>query len=88
MWALSKENILSRTKTEIEFIYNLLHEELPSLEKKCLEEGIAFRALGNLHLLPEDIQKLLLSVEKNTQNEKNLSFLLMLGYSGQDEIIR
>ncbi len=67
MWALSKENIISRDKGEIEFIYNLLREELPSLEKKCLEKEIAFHALGNLDLLPEDIQKILLSVEKNTQ---------------------
>ncbi|MBP9812222.1 di-trans,poly-cis-decaprenylcistransferase, partial [Candidatus Gracilibacteria bacterium] len=88
MWALSKENIFSRSASEIEYIYDLLRTELPHLEEKCIQKGIRFRALGNTHLLPKDIQDILISVEKNTNMAENMTFLLMLAYSGQDEIIR
>lgn len=88
MWALSKENIVSRSKTEIEYIYTLLRNELPKLCAKCEEQWVTFHAVGNLELLPVDIQGLLSSVEEKTASGKNLTFLLMLAYSGQDEIIR
>ncbi len=88
MWALSKENIFSRSASEIEYIYDLLRTELPHLEEKCIQKGIRFRALGNIQLLPKDIQNILISVEKNTNMGENMTFLLMLAYSGQDEIIR
>ena len=45
-------------------------------------------SIRNIQLLPKDIQNILISVEKNTNMGENMTFLLMLAYSGQDEIIR
>lgn len=87
MWALSKENILERPPLEIEWLYILLRRKLPWLVEKLIWESIRFETVGNIAMLPEDIQESFLTAKERTQPGTSMTFILAIGYSGQDEII-
>jgi undecaprenyl diphosphate synthase len=88
MWALSKENIQQRSSEEIAFIYSLLREKLPELTKIFLQKGIVLRTVWDMSLLPEDIQLQLKAASEQTKAWTNMTYILAVAYSGQDEIIR
>jgi undecaprenyl diphosphate synthase len=88
MWALSRENIAERSKAEIEGIYTIIRKQFPELIRKLREKGVIFETVWDLWLLPEDIRAILLQAMDDTKNGKNMTFVLAIWYSGQDEIIR
>lgn len=88
MWALSRENILERSEFEIHAIFSLIRHKMPRLVAKFKENDIRFDTVGDLSLLPEDIQKAVQNAKDETQWGTKMTFILALAYSGQDEIIR
>lgn len=45
MWALSKENILERDRSEITSIFELLEQKVPKLIPKLIEQSIRFEVV-------------------------------------------
>ena len=88
-WALSRENILSRSETELSVIYALLREKFPKMIENFRKNNIAFEVVGDLWLLPPDIRTIITdAVEKTLCEEAKMTVIFALGYSGQDEIVR
>lgn len=90
MWCLAKKNIEEREEQELADIYDiLLSEVLPSLRKICSEKNIRFRVVGNKALLPKSVQEELSKLEQESDKDNpSMTFVLVIGYGGQDEIVR
>ena len=55
LYVLSVENIKSRPRNELEYLFKIFRQEFKDLERDKIERyGIKIRFLGNLDLLPED----------------------------------
>ena len=88
MWALSKENIIERDKWEISAIYDLIEKKVPRLVEKLIKNSIRFEIVWDLWLLPPYIRSILLDAIEQTETWSQMTFVLAIGYSGQDEIVR
>jgi undecaprenyl diphosphate synthase len=88
MWALSKENILERDKLEIDTIFGLFEEKIPKLIPKLQNAGIRLEIIGDLWLVPASIRTLLLDAMEATKTWTQMTFVLAIAYSWQDEIVR
>jgi undecaprenyl diphosphate synthase len=87
-WALSKENILERSKEELEAIYAIFRSSFSRLLTLALEKNIKLESVGDLWLVPPDIRTNLLDAIEKTKNGTKMTIILAIAYSGQDEIIR
>ncbi len=88
MWALSKENITERSEFELTAIFGLIRYKIPRVLPSLIASSIRFEAIGDLSLLPDDIQTILADAKEATAAGTKMTFSLVLGYSGQDEIVR
>ena len=88
MWALSKENIIERSEFELTSIFGLIRHKIPQVLPTLTQASIRFETIGDLSLLPDDIQKILIDAKEATVGGTQMTFALVLGYSGQDEIVR
>ncbi|MDD2399281.1 MAG: polyprenyl diphosphate synthase [Sulfurovum sp.] len=84
-YAFSTEN-WKRPKIEIDFLMKMLDrylmEELPSYQ----EQGVAFRAIGDLNAFSKSLQQRILDTQEQTKNNTNLMQILALNYGGRAEI--
>ena len=87
LYALSTEN-LKRPKEELEGLFNLLRANFKELSEKLHKRGIRFRTIGNITLLPEDIQTILTDSERSTAEYRNGLVQFALCYGARDEIVR
>ena len=87
-WVLSSENLLKRSKDEIDNMMNLAREFSTKYKKKCMEENIKYRHIGRKDRLPEDIIKDITEVEETSKDNTGLNFSLIIDYGGRDEIVR
>jgi undecaprenyl diphosphate synthase len=88
VWALSRENIIERSEFEIQTIYALIRHKIPSLINRFIADNIRLEIVWDIELLPIDIQDILHDAKVRTKNWSRITFILALGYSGQNEIIR
>ncbi|MDP5039066.1 MAG: polyprenyl diphosphate synthase, partial [Candidatus Gracilibacteria bacterium] len=86
-WALSTENIKSRSDDELKYLFGLL-DKMPSFLKEMLDFGVKFETIGDLDLLPEKTKNILLKLKFDSKNNSNFTFILAVGYGGRNEIIR
>lgn len=87
VYALSTEN-LKRPKKELDGLYGLIRKHLVDAMKKICSRGVRFRALGDLSLLPEDIQELLRGAEKDSERYEGKGVNIALAYGSRAEIVR
>lgn len=87
-WALSTENLTGRSKAELNNLFSLMRYFLKNKLKEFKKKEIKFKAIGNLAKLPEDLQKEILKITKDTEGNKKMTVILGLNYGGRDEIIR
>lgn len=87
-WALAKKNIENRNKEELEYLYRLFEESIRNFLPRLLEKGIKLEWVGNPTILPSYIIELLDDAREKTKNGVKMTFILAIGYGGQDEIIR
>ncbi len=87
LYAFSLEN-WQRPEEEVFSLMDLLKKYLIYEIKELLEEGIGFRAIGDLERLPADVQVLLRKSEEMTAGSPGLVVVLALSYGGRNEIIR
>lgn len=87
LYALSTEN-LKRPQEELDGLFGLFREYFDISHPRAEGYEARFRALGELTLLPVDIQKILKSAEEKTANCKERSLNVAVCYGGRREIVR
>jgi len=85
LYAFSEEN-WKRPGYEIEALMMLLKRYLKSELQEMLENGIRFNTIGNIHRLPQDVQKLLRETKERTSKNSDMVLTLALSYGGRQEI--
>lgn len=87
LYCLSSENIKNRPKMELNYLYKIFEE---TFQRKNQENtnGIKFKFIGDLNLIPNKLKKLSEELEEKTKNEKQLTVNLAIGYGGRQEIIK
>ena len=88
LYALSAEN-LSRPQNEIDRLYEIISQKLSELlnEPKIDQYRVHVKGIGNLSLLPQEIQEKIHEIEQKTKDYDGLFFNLALAYGGRYEIL-
>ncbi|KAH8245384.1 hypothetical protein KR032_009551 [Drosophila birchii] len=87
-FAFSIENF-KRSSEEVDGLFNLAREKFARLlqETARLEEhGIRIRVIGNIELLPPDLQKLVATAMLSTERNDKLFLNVAFAYTSRDEI--
>ncbi|MHA2620318.1 MAG: polyprenyl diphosphate synthase [bacterium JZ-2024 1] len=87
LFAFSTDN-WSRPRSEVEALFLLLKDYLRKERRTLTDNGIAFRAIGNLSELPEDVLALIADTERDTRHLNRMHLVLALNYSGQWDILQ
>jgi len=87
-WALSTENLIGRSKEELNNLFDLIRFFLKSKLKEFKKKQVRFKTIGDLTALPEDLQKEIFKITKDTEENEKMTIILGLNYGGRDEIIR
>lgn len=85
-WVLSTENLEKRI--EVDRLFNLMRSFLKNKINELKKRGVKLLIIGNLKKLPQDIQDLISTNIKETQNNKKMTVVFAINYGGRDEIIR
>lgn len=86
VYALSTEN-LNRPKEELEGLFNLIRNHFQEYMRRVCARGVRLRAVGNVALLPEDVQKILRDSEAETAKYEGKGINIALAYGSRDEIV-
>ena len=87
VYALSTEN-LNRPQEELEGLYQLIRTKFKDLVRRICEKGIRLRVIGDLSLLPPDVQKILRESEAQTAAYAGKGVNVALAYGARSEIVR
>ena len=87
LYALSTEN-LKRPKEEIEGLFNLIRKHFESYMKRVIARGVRLRVIGDISLMPQDVQKILLDCEKESEQFEGKAINMALCYGSRAEIVR
>lgn len=90
VYAFSIENF-KRSKEEVENLMQMIREKLKELmeEKEKLDKyGVCVRVLGDISLLPSDIQKTIADVVLYSRHNNSLFINVCLAYTSQEEMCR
>lgn len=87
LYAFSTEN-WKRPRAEVEFLMRLLGDYLQKEAEVYLENGIRFRAIGDLSRFSSRLLEQIRSLEERTSGCERLTQVLALNYGGRDELIR
>lgn len=87
LWALSKDNLEKRDENEIKAIIKLI-DNIEFFLAKMIKKWLKFETIWDLSKLPEKSQKILNKIKQKTKNNTQITLILALVYSWQDEIIR
>lgn len=86
LYALSTEN-LSRPQEELDSLFHLFREYFVKNTKTLKEKGITLRVIGNLDLLPADVQEIIRSGEASTAGGTRGTLVLAIAYGSRQEMI-
>ena len=87
VYALSTEN-LNRPKDELEGLFGLIRDHFTEYMRRICARGVRLRTIGNLSLLPEDVQQILRNSEAETAHFEGKGVNIALAYGSRDEIVR
>lgn len=87
LYAFSTENWL-RPQDEVHALMGLLEHYLAAEQAKMMRHGIRLLAVGDRDRLPERVRQTLEQVILLTRDNKRMTVILALSYSGRDEIVR
>jgi tritrans,polycis-undecaprenyl-diphosphate synthase [geranylgeranyl-diphosphate specific] len=88
LYCLSVENIKSRPKKELEYLFKLFKKEFRDMDRKKIEKNkTKIRFIGNLSLLPKDLRKQCEKLQKETKNNNKFVVNFAIAYGGKQEII-
>jgi undecaprenyl diphosphate synthase len=86
VYAFSTEN-WKRPKSEVDALMNLLLEFLRNAEKELDGSNVRIKVIGDVHGLPEELQKETFRVENLTSINKGLCLNIALNYGSRFEIL-
>lgn len=86
-YTLSTENF-SRPKEELEGLYSLFRKYFAENVKKLYKKGAAVKVIGDISVLPQDIQRLLTDGEKNSPRSAEFTLIFAINYGARAEILR
>jgi undecaprenyl diphosphate synthase len=87
LYAFSEEN-WQRPQAEVKALMSLLKRYLRQELSEMLENGIAFRVIGNLRQLPAMVQKEIAATIAATDANQQMTLILALSYGGRSEIVQ
>ena len=87
LYAFSTENWL-RPRDEVHALMGLLEHYLAAEQAKMMRYGIRLLAVGDRSRLPDGVRRTLEHVIDLTRENKRMTVILALSYSGRDEIVR
>ena len=87
VYALSTEN-LKRPQEELNGLFDLIRKHFTPYLKKVCARGVRLRAIGNVALLPQDVQEILSASQKETEKYEGKGINIALCYGARDEIVR
>src|SRR6476660_4313532 len=87
LYAFSTENWL-RPSDEVFALMGLLEHYLVAEQPKMMRYGIRLLAVGDRSRLPQSVRQTLEHVIELTRENKRMTVVLALSYSGRDEIVR
>lgn len=87
LWALSTENLTSRSAEELNHLFSLFNQLVDYLED-FFKNDARCNLIGNITGLPAQTQKVLQEVIEKTKNNKGMTLTLAINYGGRDEILR
>ena len=86
-YSLSTEN-LKRPKDELNGLFDLIRNHFTSYMERICKDNIRLRVIGDISLLPSDVQDILIENQKKTENNQNGGVQIALGYGSRAEIVR
>ena len=87
LYALSTEN-LYRPKAELDALFDILRSGFEKYINELLARNISVQVIGDISLLPKDIQTLLQSVQKRNINSGEKRLQIALAYGSRAELVR
>jgi undecaprenyl diphosphate synthase len=87
LYAFSLEN-WSRPAIEIKALMELLKRYLKSELSELIKNNIRLNVIGDTHILPEDVWKMVSEAVKKTAANKGMILNIALSYSGRNEIVQ
>ena len=85
-YVFSTEN-WKRPKTEISFLFNLIHSYFKTELKNVIKNEIKINIIGELNKLPNKLKTVLKETEKKTKKNKKILVNLALNYGSKKELI-
>lgn len=86
VYALSTEN-LKRPKEELDGLFDLFRNHFKEYFGRVCARGVRLRAIGDVSLLPEDIQRTLRESEAETAKYEGKGINVAVAYGARDEIV-
>ncbi len=87
VYALSTENF-KRPREELEGLFGLIRKHFLDCMRKICSRGVRLRILGDVTLLPDDVQSLLKKAEEDSAMYAGKGVNVALGYGSRSEIVR
>jgi len=87
LYAFSTEN-WKRPRAEIRGLMSMLKRYIRTDLKEVHKNNIRFRAIGDIHGLPEDVQKVLADAEQKTFENTGMVMNVALNYGARAELVR
>lgn len=88
IYTFSIENF-NRSKKEVDYFMKLFKEMFTKYynDPRLIKDEIKVKFVGNLHLLPEDVQDSINRLQEKTKNNSKYIVNFAIAYGGRDEII-
>ena len=87
VYTLSTENF-ARPAEELEGLFNLIRGYFTSNVKKLYKRGAAVKVIGDLSVLPQDVQALLQDGENGSPKGASFTLIFAINYGARTEILR
>lgn len=86
VYTLSTENLL-RPQEELEGLYGLFRKYFTKNVRKLYKSGAGVKIIGDVSVLPEDVQKLLTNGEKNSPDDPAFTLIFAINYGARSELL-
>ncbi len=87
VYTLSTEN-LNRPQEELDGLYGLFRKYFNKNIQKLYKSGAGVKVIGDISVLPDDVQNLLADGEKNSPENSGFTLIFAINYGARSEILR
>ena len=87
VYTLSTENLL-RPQEELDGLYGLFRKYFTKNVQKLYKSGAGVKIIGDISVLPEDVQTLLKGGEKNSPEDSEFTLVFAINYGARAEFLR